>query len=77
MRLSAPDFKTYIFGILLQFAKIWHQQKRWDFFRFDGSHVLSIGDIDTDLGGYDGEFHHVAGVLRSPEGAKLDCTLTV
>ena len=32
LRLSAPDFKTYIFGILFQFAKIWHQQKRWVFF---------------------------------------------
>ena len=28
----APDFKTYIFGILLQFVKIWHQQKRLVFF---------------------------------------------
>ena len=33
LRPLAPDFKTYIFGILLQFVKIWHQQKRWVFFR--------------------------------------------
>ena len=32
MRPSAPDFKTYIFGILAQFVTIWHQQKRWVFF---------------------------------------------
>ena len=30
--MPAPDFKTYIFGILLQFPKIWHQQKWWVFF---------------------------------------------
>ena len=28
----ALDIKTYIFGILLQFVKIWHHQKRWVFF---------------------------------------------
>ena len=32
MRPLAPDFKTYIFGILPQFVTIWHQQKRWVFF---------------------------------------------
>ena len=32
MRPLAPDFKTYIFGILAQFVTIWHQQKRWVFF---------------------------------------------
>ena len=29
MRLSAPDFKTYILRIVSQFPKIWHKQKRW------------------------------------------------
>ena len=32
MRPLAPNFKTYIFGILAQFVTIWHQQKRWVFF---------------------------------------------
>ena len=42
---------TYIFGILLQFLKIWHQQKRWVFFSITdpfGTHVGGLENNDVD-----------------------------
>ena len=34
---SAPDFKTYIFEIVLQFPKYWLKRNFWSFFRLDGT----------------------------------------
>ena len=54
LRPSAPNFKTYIFGIVLQFPTTWLEKKWWVFFsRLDGSSgpmwMLHIWEISWTL----------------------------